>query len=894
MSEGTMKSVTVFPVMCGVLLVGVLVIMLIDGGNFTVHAQQENVSTSIFEPGLAMTLPSLPAVCPPSIGFGETIQCSISALEEVDIYSFTANAGDRIYVRMTTSSGSVKPYVQIFKPDGNSLCGAVNVTNNSTVSTSCTLTVDGTYTVRSSDYNKAGTGDYYLYIQRTNNPSGPVSITFGDTLAGSILSPAQNDTYAFSGNANDVVFVRMSASSFFAHVEVYKSDGTTLCESDGNSKKAEVNCTLPVTGTYAILVGANDGINAGDYHLYIQRLNNPFNSPSISYGQTVASAITAPAEMDTFYFSGDAGDLLVAKMGATSAVYTYLNVFNPDGTKLCGAYNALDGNHVELDCTLTSTGIHTILAGDHDAVDSGEYDVYIQRLKNPGNAVALDFGTMHSDSISTPVDTDTFSFDAVANDRILARISSTSSAFGPRMYLYDPDGTRICSLTVTFIDSCLIPATGKYTILAFDSDHIYTGDYSLYLQRLNQPVNAIPISHGQTLSGTITLPAEMGAYTFSGLTNERVFVRMSLTSGVYRPGIRIYNPDGTARCWVNGDTIAEIPYCTLSSDGTYTILANDYYGDGSGGYNLFLQGLNHPGNAIPIASGQTKTGSIAVIGEVDTYTFAASAGDQIKMKMERAASDTLWPRITVYDPSGFQVCTTWGYAIADLTSCALSSTGTYAVFLDDYLYQTHTGNYTIYFENLTNPGGPLTFTSVGAQDGWVLESAEGGNAGKTIDATAVTLRLGDDATRKQYRSILSFATGAKLPDTAVITKVTLKVKRQGISGGGDPASLFQGFMIDTKKGIFGTASLQAADWQATANKTLGPIKTSVVGGWYTFNLTSARAYINKLSTQNGLTQIRLRFNLDDNNNGIANYLSLYSGNAGAASRPQLIIEYYVP
>jgi hypothetical protein len=42
-----------------------------------------------------------------------------------------------------------------------------------------------------------------------------------------------------------------------------------------------------------------------------------------------------------------------------------------------------------------------------------------------------------------------------------------------------------------------------------------------------------------------------------------------------------------------------------------------------------------------------------------------------------------------------------------------------------------------------------------------------------------------------------------------------------------------------------------------------------------------------------VTQIRLRFKLDDNNNAVANFLKLYSGNAPAASRPQLIIEYNV-
>lgn len=65
-------------------------------------------------------------------------------------------------------------------------------------------------------------------------------------------------------------------------------------------------------------------------------------------------------------------------------------------------------------------------------------------------------------------------------------------------------------------------------------------------------------------------------------------------------------------------------------------------------------------------------------------------------------------------------------------------------------------------------------------------------------------------------------------------------------------------------------------------------------GWYSFDLTAAKTYINKLASGSGLTQIRLRFKLDDNNNAIANYLSLYSANAVAASRPQLIVQYYVP
>ncbi len=188
----------------------------------------------------------------------------------------------------------------------------------------------------------------------------------------------------------------------------------------------------------------------------------------------------------------------------------------------------------------------------------------------------------------------------------------------------------------------------------------------------------------------------------------------------------------------------------------------------------------------------------------------------------------------------------------------------------------------------------MAFLSQAANDGWILESGENTKVGGSTNNAALTFNLGDAATKRQYLSILSFSTGAGLPDNAIITAVTLKVKKQGIVGGGNPVATFQGFMVDIKNGFFGTSVLQAADFQTLASKTYGPFNTALVGGWYSINLTTGKTYINKLATNGGLTQIRLRFKLDDNNNAIANYLSLFSGNAPAVSRPQLVITYYVP
>ena len=182
-----------------------------------------------------------------------------------------------------------------------------------------------------------------------------------------------------------------------------------------------------------------------------------------------------------------------------------------------------------------------------------------------------------------------------------------------------------------------------------------------------------------------------------------------------------------------------------------------------------------------------------------------------------------------------------------------------------------------------------TFISQAAYDGWILESSETSGSGGTKNNKSTTLYIGDDAANKQYISILSFNTNG-IPAGTNITRVTLMVKRSGVVGGGNPIKTFKGILVDIKKGNFGTATLALGDFKAAASKTYGPFNPALSSGWYSLDLTSGQTYINRT----GNTQIRLRFKLDDNNNSVANYLKLYSGNAPAASRPQLIVEYYLP
>ena len=198
-----------------------------------------------------------------------------------------------------------------------------------------------------------------------------------------------------------------------------------------------------------------------------------------------------------------------------------------------------------------------------------------------------------------------------------------------------------------------------------------------------------------------------------------------------------------------------------------------------------------------------------------------------------------------------------------------------------------------FFRIATEVRKTAKFNSRGIYDGWILESTETSDLGGTMDSGAITSYLGDNASNQQYRTILHFNTSA-LPDNAVITKVVLKIKKQSLVGA-DPFTTHLKVAVDIRKGAFSnTTELQLTDFQADSDKnTVGLIANNPeAGGWYFTNINATGFPFINLT---GITQFRLRFQKDDNNDLNADFMKFYSGNVTtAADRPVLVIEYYVP
>jgi hypothetical protein len=191
----------------------------------------------------------------------------------------------------------------------------------------------------------------------------------------------------------------------------------------------------------------------------------------------------------------------------------------------------------------------------------------------------------------------------------------------------------------------------------------------------------------------------------------------------------------------------------------------------------------------------------------------------------------------------------------------------------------------------------VSYSSDGAQDGWVLESKETSNKGGSLNTNSAALRVGDNAQDNQYRTILQFSTG-DLPDNAVITQAILTLQLETIVGA-NPFSTHRTMWVDLRQGAFGSfgpfqiGALQASDFQAPASfYSAGVMTDNPVGGWYWVSLDSRALPLINLK---GVTQLRLGFLLDDDDDRRDDYISFFSGNYGVNSaRPQLSLKYYVP
>jgi hypothetical protein len=153
---------------------------------------------------------------------------------------------------------------------------------------------------------------------------------------------------------------------------------------------------------------------------------------------------------------------------------------------------------------------------------------------------------------------------------------------------------------------------------------------------------------------------------------------------------------------------------TVPAGGAGRILVSDGFdGTYTGGYHLYIQRLNEPGNAAPLALGTTEAAAVSLSAHMQTRSLTGAAGDVLVFRManrEENRSVTIWPLIRVYGPAGNLVAEVDRPTTADLTG-TLPIAGAYTLLLGDAFDGTYTGAFGIFAQRVNDPvnAAPLDF-----------------------------------------------------------------------------------------------------------------------------------------------------------------------------------------
>jgi hypothetical protein len=195
----------------------------------------------------------------------------------------------------------------------------------------------------------------------------------------------------------------------------------------------------------------------------------------------------------------------------------------------------------------------------------------------------------------------------------------------------------------------------------------------------------------------------------------------------------------------------------------------------------------------------------------------------------------------------------------------------------------------------------VPFTSIGSQDGRVLQNAEGQNLGGPAtsvlpnDNTAQAIRIGDYLNDRQYRSFLSFDTGPLLPDNATVVAATLTLVRgtdQTTPAGANLFTTFAPAFVDIASRFGASTALESGDFQSPATVVqAATLSNNGATGTATFSSSAALAAINKTGT----TQMRIYFNRSDDDDGAIDFVAYRAGeDAAMSNRPVLTVQYTLP
>jgi adhesin HecA-like repeat protein len=195
---------------------------------------------------------------------GDPVSGSVAATAQINCYTFSGSAGDRMRIRLIqTTGGSGTPTSELLLANGSTECGPTSGQEYT-----CLLDDTGTLNLLIADSSGSSKPNYVISVQRLNTPINCSALTLGGSAFSGVLTTGDMDCFRFTATAGQTVTVHVTetTSGLIAYQEVLRNNGTTLC----STTTAEFySCTVGTAGTYTVIVRDYSGATTGNFQISV-------------------------------------------------------------------------------------------------------------------------------------------------------------------------------------------------------------------------------------------------------------------------------------------------------------------------------------------------------------------------------------------------------------------------------------------------------------------------------------------------------------------------------------------------------------------------------------------------------------------------------------------------
>lgn len=540
---------------------------------------------------------------------------------------------------------------------------------------------------------------FLLLFFLTFSVSSFAALSDSEKISAHIATPTDQDSFTFYSEAGDNILARVAdtaGNAFYPRISLYSPSGTRVSFAAHHTATG-LNYTVPVSGEYSFVISDHYQANTGAYQFYFNRISGA-NEHGMLVNDSLNTGQIDLGDLDSYTLTANAGDNILLRIADTAAasLYPRMTLYAPDGSQISQvAHHTATG----IDHTATVGGVYTVVISDHYVTGTGAYKLFFTLV-----AGANEHGLLVNDSVNlgeiTLGDIDSYILTANVGDNILLRIADINGvALFPRITLYAPDGSQISQAahhTATGLNHTAT-ANGNYTVVISDHYVTGTGDYELfYTQVAGANEHGVLVNDSVNL-GTIDL-GDMDSYTINANIGDNILLRVAdINHTSLFPRITLYAPDGSQISQAAHHTATGLNH-TATAVGVYTVVISDHYVTGSGEYQLFYTHVTGANEHGLLANDSINSGEIT-LGDLDSYTLNASAGDNLLLRIADINGTNFFPRVTLYAPNGSQISQAAHHTATGFNHTATMS-GSYTVVVSDH-YITGTGYYNLYYTKVT-------------------------------------------------------------------------------------------------------------------------------------------------------------------------------------------------